>query len=335
MMNQEAERELREELELSDTEDGQSEKKFDFGKNVYYVKILHDIYDFFGKNKNDEFILLHYLQQLGDKEYTKEEVYAVLNNMADIGDIYFKYPDGRTCDVRINPEGDPVIQQDILFCLGEKPYGILLDITDVVYTEIRELSTYKDKIDWIFQQIGIQENTLKKINENAETIKQAASDIDDKKKHIDGVARSVEEVTKKASADLKKELDITVENLENKYKDEIPKLTAESVNDELKRDGKIGSFLQDIQRDFIQYMAIFIAVFALVNVNLNGLEGRTIKDFLGINLFLVASMTTLGALLDIVLCRPQNECGFPKKSMLLWCGSIVLWAISIIALICI
>ena len=138
------------------------------------------------------------LSGLGDKEYTKEEVYTVLNNMADIGDIYFRYPDGRTCDVRIN-----------------------------------------------------------------------------------------------------------------------------------------GSFLQDIQRDFIQYMAIFIAVFALVNVNLNGLEGRTIKDFLGINLFLVASMTTLGALLDIVLCRPQNECGFPKKSMLLWCGSIVLWAISIIALICI
>lgn len=255
--------------------------------------------------------------------------------MADMGDLYFKYRDGSSCDVRINSEEDPVIQQDILFCLGEKPYGILLAITDVVYTEIQELSSYKEKIDRIIQQIGVQENILKKINENAETIEQTAADIADKKKHIDHVADSVEEVTKKASANLKKEFDDTVENLKNKYKDEIPKLTAESVNDELKRDGKIGSFLQDIQRDFIQYMAIFIAVFALVNVNLNGLEGRTIKDFLGINLFLVAAMATLGALLDIVLWHPRNERNFPKKSMLLWCVSIVLWVISIIALICV
>ena len=88
--------------------------------------------------------------------------------------------------------------------------------------------------------------------------------------------------------------------------------------------------MQDMQKDIIQFMGIFIAIFAIIGLNLNHAESWTISDFFQMNLVITASLTTLLFLVSVVLNNKDN--GFRKWLMgiltvLLWGASIFVFFI--------
>ncbi|MCI9218358.1 MAG: hypothetical protein HFH94_01240 [Lachnospiraceae bacterium] len=104
----------------------------------------------------------------------------------------------------------------------------------------------------------------------------------------------------------------------------------DEIEKELKLSGKIGAAMQDMQKDIIQFMGIFIAIFAIIGLNLNHAESWTISDFFQMNLVITASLTTLLFLVSVVLNNKDN--GFRKWLMgiltvLLWGASIFVFFI--------
>lgn len=109
-------------------------------------------------------------------------------------------------------------------------------------------------------------------------------------------------------------------------KDSVPEIArqvvGDSVQEELKRTGAIGGFLQEVQKDLFQYMALFVAIFSVLGLNINSAGKWTVQQLLKLNLILVASLTTLIALLSVIA-------GPVKKRTYVLIGlAILLWGIA-------
>ena len=111
------------------------------------------------------------------------------------------------------------------------------------------------------------------------------------------------------------------------FKEDIQKSTtnqvAKQLEEELKLSGKIGSLTQDMQKDIIQYMGIFIAIFALLGLNISNAENWTITDFFHINLVIIASMATLLFLISIIMK------GKSARTACMGILTTVLWMLSV------
>lgn len=230
----------------------------------------------------------------------KDEVCEILNLMNERGDICFVTSEGKTYSGEIDVNQNPRIPLNVLIQLKGQPYGAILYAIELVHSKIAIFEEHYGEIKSIGEQIRQTEGVMR----------QTAADV------------------KKNIADTNKEVRENIDAFSAELNDRVNIQTAELINKELGREGKIGAFLESIQKDFIQYMAIFIAVFALVNVNLNGLENRSVPFFLSINLSLVASMVTLAALLSCVLHR-SKENKINCKTVLLMIFAVILWCITI------
>lgn len=112
-------------------------------------------------------------------------------------------------------------------------------------------------------------------------------------------------------------------------KEEVQSITKKKVDglleDELKLRGKIGSAMQDMQKDIIQFMGIFIAIFALLGLNISNAGRWSMADLFHINLIITASMATLLFLISVIL-------NGIKDSRTRWMGilTVALWVLSVI-----
>lgn len=106
-------------------------------------------------------------------------------------------------------------------------------------------------------------------------------------------------------------------NREQEAKDlkiEVESITKEKVDgqleEELKLSGKIGAAMQDMQKDIIQFMGIFIAIFALLGLNISNAGKWSTADFFHINLVITASMATMLFLISVIMKgkSPRTSC---------------------------
>lgn len=129
-----------------------------------------------------------------------------------------------------------------------------------------------------------------------------------------------------------------LKNLQEKIKGFEKKVTEvegkidEEFNAALESNGLIGSALHSLQKDIIEYMAIFIAVFSLINLNLNCAGCLQPDNLVIANVSLLAAFVSLGAVLAYVMNKAADNGnkaeGLQSHHVLMLIG-LVLWFLSL------
>lgn len=86
-----------------------------------------------------------------------------------------------------------------------------------------------------------------------------------------------------------------------KAEENIGKATTDKIEEELMPSGKIGAAMQNMQKDILQYMGIFIAIFAIIGLNVGHAESWSTSDFFHMNLVITAAMATLLFLISVIM----------------------------------
>ncbi len=299
----------------------QADPKSGKRETAWKLSALSQIYRFIrsASDDGDEYLVAKFLKQ--EPEESINGLCAMLNDLADTGSISF-HRNGEICEDRIDINADPIIANDISFRMNIRPDWGQLEILRQLNNELEEALGWKRKIENRIDDLEILKKESDDIMKVRTEVRQSEAEI----KETEGKIRLEVETLRKNVQEDRKE---TIEKAGSKAVDE----TQNEIDQALKRDGVIGSFLQDIQKDLIQYMAIFIAVFSLINLNIGGTEGRTLTDYLGINLLLVSSIVTLFALLFLILRRPLAKGETNRAAVLLWVAAILLWMITVVVIL--
>lgn len=270
------------------------------------LEILWRILEYFPNDlESEDYNVITFLKQQPEEE---REAYAnMLNQMADMNDIIFM-EDNTPCENRIDITANPVIGDKVVFRLGKNPCRKQLEIMGQMF---REISILSEKQDDMTKQIKILDR-LKEEIENVTTIRKQM------KEELCNVEKKFNDISNQKSSEMQRKIT------------EVDKHVEDRIEEELVSSGKIGAFMQSVQKDIVQYMAIFIAIFSLINLNVGGVgvEKRSLTDYLGVNLLLVSSMVTLFALLESVFYRIKAKNDTKKISAGLWVASALLWVIT-------
>ena len=88
---------------------------------------------------------------------------------------------------------------------------------------------------------------------------------------------------------------------EERAKKEAETISTAKIEEELMLNGKIGAAMQNMQKEILQYMGIFIAIFALIGLNIGHTESWSISDFFHMNLVIAGSMATLLFFISVLM----------------------------------
>jgi len=113
-----------------------------------------------------------------------------------------------------------------------------------------------------------------------------------------------------ASESLRGDINDNVQRIEEEYKkadeelyrrlsSEMGKKMDDHIDRELELTGKIGGAMNSLQKEIIQYMAIFVAIFSILGINAASAGGKTVGELFAINLLLVSSISVLCTILRV------------------------------------
>lgn len=119
---------------------------------------------------------------------------------------------------------------------------------------------------------------------------------------------------------LKAELNETVKPIaEKKAKETAEEVAKTEIRKELKLDGDIGSAMQNIQKDIIQFMGIFVAIFALIGLSIGRSSSWSVSDFFCMSLVITASMATLLFFISVIINGKRS------RTIFMGIASVILW----------
>lgn len=129
-----------------------------------------------------------------------------------------------------------------------------------------------------------------------EEIKKEQGNLSKHQREVEEYQREVEEHQKKDK-----------ESLNGRIKEEVAKQVEEQakghadskIEEELSRNGKIGSSLHDAQMNIIQFMAIFVAIFSLVSINATNAGKWDYVELFRVNVVFTTAMFTLVILIHL------------------------------------
>ncbi len=160
------------------------------------------------------------------------------------------------------------------------------------------------------EEIAQKHQEIEKLYSDAETMKsewEKARDAD-KAEREKQAEELKSEVVKIAETKAKKTAEETAQSI-----------SADEIGKALGLSGKIGAAMQDMQKDIIQYMGIFIAIFALIGLNLGRTESWSISNFFHMNLVITASMATLLSFISVLME------GKSPRTRIMGVLTVVLW----------
>lgn len=297
---------------------------------LFELTVISLILEFFEKQQDATFKVKAFLEQFEPEQ--NDRICNFLDYLVD-NEVISYWIRNDLFEGKIEKKSD--VLSDLQFGLGENTYGILSYILRrLCCNTIENIYNYKSNIDKINNELTLLKEEQNNIIKSDETIKNSLTDFDRSKEQLGDNIKKFDkefEQAKELFNNLPNQVtEYTSKNIDNALneKGKITLSVKEEIDNSLKRDGKIGAFVEQIQKDIMQYMSIFIAIFALLNLNLSNLKPWNIRKFIGINLCLVASMTTLTALLAFILYKP-NEKEKNYKPWILSAFAIILWAIII------
>ena len=106
---------------------------------------------------------------------------------------------------------------------------------------------------------------------------------------------------------------------------EIPDVVTNTIDRELTREGRIGISLENTQKDIIQYMGIFVALFSLININIQSFSLKNIKLFIVMNVSLIASIIAMVGLLSGLIHKPHKVKRIDWYTVIMLISSMILW----------
>lgn len=174
--------------------------------------------------------------------------------------------------------------------------------------------------------------SIKKLKGQLEKQEPIWKQYESDKKEMDRQYKAVEEWYKKSGelktslekivADDKKNRTLEAESFTKDMEDITKNRVNDLLEDELKRSGRIGAAMQDMQKDIIQFMGIFIAIFALLGLNIGNADNWSAADFFHVNLVITASMATLLFLISVIIK------GKSRRTRCMGILTAALWALS-------
>lgn len=185
---------------------------------------------------------------------------------------------------------------NILIAFREQENKILLRNVVEANVFMLGMQTQFDKIE---QKISMVEQSWNKYNEREQKseglynkFSQTYQDFEDEKAAWDKHQKDFEGKLEKDREDILKEV-------KEEAKKEAKKGAKEIIEEELLQSGKIGSALHDAQRNIIQFMAIFVAVFSLVSINVTNAGKWNYAELFRVNVIMTTAMFSLVTLIHI------------------------------------
>ena len=255
---------------------------------------------------NSTYMLPVVLQAGVKKGYDRETFISHLFRFEEAGYVTL-FPDDEEADLDQLKDGK--LFDKIQICINEaKILPVLLKASLTLNEYIKKLADQFEKQKPVWEQyISGREEMDRQHKAVAEWYKKSGE-----------IKTSLEELI----GNDKKNRALEAENLRQDMEDITKKRVDDQIEDELKRSGRIGAAMQDMQKDIIQFMGIFIAIFALLGLNISNANNWSAADFFHVNLVITASMATLLFLISVIMT------GKSRRTHCMGILSAALWALS-------
>lgn len=298
---------------IPDCKDNPAEdREYSKEEQIRRMKLLYKILDLF-KSEKDQYPLTIVLNK--GKDYAYDENQILLEVQDFCRDGYMRL---ETVDKADQAEVDELLKEEIydkvIVRLNYGAYGILFDNSIELNKKVTELETRCDRDEEALERL---DNSWKGYSASRDQIDQIKSAME----------AQIAEVN-----DQKNELNQSIINSETKWKNEKKnfekemekqaKNTAlEAIEEELKLSGRIGKEMQNMQKDIIQFMVIFITIFTMVGIDIRNIGNWTAPVMFKANLIICSSMSTLMALVSIIMASDE------KRTHVMSGLAVVLWII--------
>lgn len=320
------------------------QEEFDDDRQMRRLRVLRMLLNFFKDSKQE--YLLSAVLEFAKTEYDEEVFCQELLSLVQEEYIEIKLisvSDGIKVDNADIYTAKQLIQEGncdkILVTLKEQRSGILLhNFVDVNIAMLK----MKLQFNEIKEEVSQQRNIIKSYEAEQQAVLTVESEFQEKYngftenlKEWDNKQKSLENQIEQAKQSLKvqfedgqKFLERYIETEQESIKEAARNEAVEMIEEEIKSTGKIGQTMQDAQKNIIQYMAIFVAIFALVNVNVVNAAHWTYAELFRVDVIMTTSILTLVTLVHIFTDNKSK--GINKMIILL----AVLWiAVAFSALI--
>lgn len=196
-------------------------------------------------------------------------------------------------------------------------YTSSLDFSQYLYKESERLNfALADSLLASIIRLQEAETFVRKTTDDFTKLREQMLDLEKKTKEITGARKEVIEIRN------------GLQKKENSYLGELNEKVKEDVDDklqeELKLDGQIGRAIQDMQKNIIQFMGIFVAIFALIGLNLGKADALAPEALLMVNLCLSAVIVTLMGAIGIIIHSGES------KLQKIFCLAALLWIVVIV-----
>jgi len=218
--------------------------------------------------------------------YDKEDFISQMLDFKEKGYVTLLSDDEAGLDQLIRDECYDKIQ----ICFNEaQMLHVLLDESITLNRSMRDLIDILQKQRPVWEQYGREREEMEKWHDETSTMKADCEQAIEKDK--DARAQEAEKLKEEVKNNTEKKVDSQIEKA-------------------LELSGKIGAAMQDMQKDIIQFMGIFIAIFALLGLNINNAGKWSTADFFHINLVITAAISTLLFLISIIMKgkSPRTSC---------------------------
>lgn len=164
-----------------------------------------------------------------------------------------------------------------------------------------------------------------------EELKENWKDYDDTKERILTIEQRVEE-TKNEIISQKDDWEEKLKKSKEEWKEnrkevlgQAEKLSESIIEKELEMSGKIGQAMQNMQKDIIQFMVIFITIFTMVGLDLKNIGAWSVAELFRVNIIICASMSALMTLVSIIMASDK------RRTVFMCALSVILWGITLLS----
>lgn len=286
----------------------------EYGKEeqIRRIKLLYRILDHF-KGEENQYPLSIVLRMGTDFGYEENQIFLEILSFRRNGYMRLETEDGAD-----QTEVDELLKEEIydkvLVRLNYGVYGILFDNSIKLNEKITELET----------RCGKDEEALERLNDNWKEYCASRDRIDQIKSEIEA---QITEFNGQRG-----ELNQTITDSEKKWVDDrkdfekamitqAENTALEAIEKELKLSGRIGKEMQNMQKDIIQFMVIFITIFTMIGIDIRNLDKWTMPVMLRANLILCSTMSTLMTLVSVIMA-PSKIRTYVMSGL-----SVMLWLI--------
>ena len=273
-------------------------------QQILRLKILRKLLEFL-KDPNQKYMLstaLQYIQQECDeKDFCQELLILVQEGYIEIS-VIGEPDDANGTDTDTAKQLiDGGFYDKILIAIKEQQSGLLLRNFVDVNIDMLEMKLQFNKVKDILEQYNKEQQDISNIHsefrQKYDDFTSHMGELDSKQKDLENqIDQGKKDLTEQAESEYNsfvQKLGEKQEDIEKSAVNGAEEKAVETIEEEIKSTGRIGQAMQDAQKSIIQYLAIFVAIFALVNINVVNAAKWSYEELFRVNVIMTTSMATM------------------------------------------